>query len=51
MAVGAVLLQDQGLSLPPVAYESRKLNDHERNYRIAELEWLAVVHVLRVFSC
>ena len=51
MAVGAVLLQDQGLGLQPVAYESRKLNDHEKNYPIAELELLAVVHALRVFRC
>jgi len=44
-AVGAVLLQD-GL---PVAYESRKLNVHEKNYSVSDKELLAVKHALQVW--
>ena len=51
LAIGAVLMQDQGAGLQPVAYESRKLNSHERNYPVCDLELLAVVHALRVFRC
>jgi hypothetical protein len=48
-AVGAVLLQEHNSALHPVAFESRKLNPHERNYPVHELELLAVVHGLRTF--
>ena len=51
IAIGAVLMQDQGKGLQPVAYESRKLNTHEVNYPVCDLELLAVVHALRVFRC
>ncbi|GJP33154.1 hypothetical protein CLOM_g17719 [Closterium sp. NIES-68] len=34
LAVGAVLLQDFGEGLQPIAYESRKLNPAERNYPV-----------------
>jgi hypothetical protein len=44
-ALGAVLLQG-GL---PVAYESRKLNDHERNYSVSDKELLAVKHALVIW--
>ena len=44
-ALGAVLLQG-GF---PVAYESRKLNDHERNYSVSDKELLAVKHALVVW--
>ena len=37
LAIGAVLMQDQGKGLQPVAYESRKLNAHERNYPVCDL--------------
>ena len=50
-AVGAVLLQDQGKGLQPVAYSSRKLNVHEVNYPITELELLAIVDALRTYRC
>jgi RNase H-like domain found in reverse transcriptase/Reverse transcriptase (RNA-dependent DNA polymerase)/Integrase zinc binding domain/Retroviral aspartyl protease/Chromo (CHRromatin Organisation MOdifier) domain/DNA N-6-adenine-methyltransferase (Dam) len=51
LAVGAVLLQDQGQGLQPIAYESRKLSPAEVNYPVSELELLAIVHSLRVFRC
>jgi len=44
-------MQDQGKGLQPVAYESRKLNAHERNYPVCDLELLAGVHAWRVFRC
>ena len=50
-AVGAVLMQDQGRGLQPVAFESRKLSPAERNYPIHEIELLAVVHALKVWRC
>lgn len=48
-AIGAVLMQDQGNGLQPVAYESRKLNPAERNYPVHDREMLAIVHALRVW--
>mgnify|MGYP006280086663 CR=1 FL=1 len=48
-ALGAVLSQDQGKGLQPIAYESRKLNPAERNYPIHDREMLAIVHALRVW--
>jgi hypothetical protein len=50
-AVGAVLMQDQGNGLQPVAFESRKLTSAEQNYPIHEIELLAVVHALKVWRC
>lgn len=44
-ALGAVLLQE-GM---PVAYESRKLNVHERNYSVSDKELLAVKHALVIW--
>lgn len=46
LAIGAVLSQEQGKGLQPVAYESRKLNPAERNYSTYEKELLSVVHAL-----
>ena len=48
-AVGAVLLQDQGHGLQPVAYESKKLSDSERKWVISEKEAFALVHACRVW--
>ena len=44
IGIGAVLkqTQDDGLEMP-IAYHSRKLNIHEANYAITELECLAIV--------
>lgn len=48
-AVSAVLMQDQGKGLQPVAFESRKLSKHEINYGIHEQELLGIVHALRTY--
>ena len=50
-AIGAILLQDQGRGLQPIAYESRKMNDAEQNYPTHEQELLAIVHALRTWRC
>jgi len=46
-AVGAVLMQDQGQGLQPIAYESRKLTPAEKNYPVHEKELLAVMYALK----
>ncbi len=48
--LGAVLsqLQDDG-TIHPIAYASRSLNQHERNYGISELETLGLVWAVRHF--
>jgi hypothetical protein len=48
-AIGAVLLQDQGQGLQPVAYESKKLSETERRWIISEKEAFALVHACRVW--
>ena len=45
-AVGAVLSQDQGQGLQPVAFISCKMNIHELNYAVHEKETLAIMHAL-----
>jgi hypothetical protein len=50
-AVGAVLLQDQGKGLQPVAYLSRKLSPAEQRYPTGDREMLAIVHALTVWRC
>ena len=49
--LGAVLTQKQedGKSVHPIAYASRSLNCHERNYGITELETLGLVWAARLF--
>ena len=52
MGLGAVLSQQQGsgpTSSRPIAYASRTLQKHERNYGISELEALAVVWATKHF--
>lgn len=46
-SVGAVLQQDNGHGLQPVAYMSKKLNEHELNYPTHEQELLAIVVALK----
>ncbi|XP_076456339.1 uncharacterized protein LOC143290708 [Babylonia areolata] len=43
VGVGAMLLQDQGFGVQPVACASKKLNPAERNYPTIEKECLALV--------
>lgn len=40
--IGVVLMQDGRV----VAYESRKLKDHEMNYQVHDLELAVIVHAL-----
>ena len=47
LAVGAVLQQDQGNGLQPVAYLSHRLNAAEQNYPMHEKELLAIVMAMR----
>ncbi|CAI5464762.1 unnamed protein product [Closterium sp. Yama58-4] len=51
IAVGAILLQDFGNGLQPIAYESRKLHPPERNYPIHDRQMLAIVHAFKVWRC
>jgi len=46
-ATGAILQQDHGNGLQPIAFMSHKMNAAERNYPVHEQELLAVVHALR----
>jgi hypothetical protein len=50
-AVGAVLLQDQGIGLQPVAYHVRKMNKHDVHYHVHEQKLLAVHDALLKFCC
>ncbi|CAI7877263.1 unnamed protein product [Closterium sp. NIES-54] len=51
IAIGAVLLQDFGNDLQPIAYESRKLHPPEKNYPIHDREMLTIVHAFKVWRC
>ncbi|MCO5557221.1 hypothetical protein L7F22_010781 [Adiantum nelumboides] len=46
LALGGVLTQEGR----PVAYNSRKLRDHERNYPTHDLELLAIIHALKLWT-
>jgi transposase InsO family protein len=50
-ALGAVLLQNQGRGLQPVAYLSRKLSDTERRYPIGDKEMLGIFWALTEWRC
>jgi hypothetical protein len=45
-ALGAVLLQNQGKRLQPVAYLSRKLHSAKRNYPTGDREMLGIYYAL-----
>jgi hypothetical protein len=49
LAVGAILLQDQGKGLQPVAYDSKKLSETEQRWASNEKEAYSLVHACRVF--
>ncbi|GJP49627.1 hypothetical protein CLOM_g8813, partial [Closterium sp. NIES-68] len=51
IAIGAVLLQDLGDGLQPVAYESRKLQGVEKNYTVHDKEMLAIIHAFKTWRC
>lgn len=48
-ATGAVLQQDQGQGLQPIAYLSGKMKPAELNYPVHEQELLAIINALRAF--
>ncbi|CAI7793166.1 unnamed protein product [Closterium sp. NIES-53] len=50
-AIGAMLLQDFGNGLQPIAYESRNLRSAERNYPIHDKEMLAIIHAFKLWRC
>ncbi|GJP58278.1 hypothetical protein CLOP_g22985 [Closterium sp. NIES-67] len=47
IAIEAVLMQDFGNGLQPIAYESWKMQSAERNYRVHDKEMLAIVHAFK----
>ncbi|CAI7787244.1 unnamed protein product [Closterium sp. NIES-53] len=51
IAIGAVLLQDFGSGLQPIAYESRKLHPPEKNNPIHNREMLAIMQSFKVWRC
>ncbi|GJP85359.1 hypothetical protein CLOP_g15458 [Closterium sp. NIES-67] len=50
-AVGAVLMQDQGNGLQPIAYLSKKLHGAELNYPIHDKEAVAIVIAFKAWRC
>ncbi|GJP60477.1 hypothetical protein CLOP_g17693 [Closterium sp. NIES-67] len=50
-AVGAVLMQDQGNGLQPIAYLSMKLHGAELNYPIHDKEALAIIIAFKAWRC
>ena len=48
-AVGAVLQQDQGQGLQPIAFLSKKMLPAETRYPVHEQELLAIIHALRTW--
>ncbi|CAI7873722.1 unnamed protein product [Closterium sp. NIES-53] len=50
-AVGAVLMQDHGNGLQPIAYLSTKLHGAELNYPIHDKEALAIVVAFKAWRC
>ncbi|GJP43004.1 hypothetical protein CLOM_g2514 [Closterium sp. NIES-68] len=50
-AVGAVLMQDQGNGLQPIAYLSKKLQGAELNYPIHDKEAFAIIIAFKTLRC
>jgi hypothetical protein len=50
-AMGAVLLQDQGIGPQPIAYHARKMSKHEVHYPVHEQELPVVRDALLKFRC
>ncbi|GJP37734.1 hypothetical protein CLOM_g22155 [Closterium sp. NIES-68] len=50
-AVGAVLMQDQGNGLQPIAYLSKILHGAELNYPIHDKEALAIIIAFKTWRC
>ncbi|GJP62543.1 hypothetical protein CLOP_g19599 [Closterium sp. NIES-67] len=50
-AVGAVLMQDQGNGLQPIAYLSKKFHGAELNYPIHDKEALAIIIAFKTWRC
>ncbi|CAI7893932.1 unnamed protein product [Closterium sp. NIES-53] len=50
-AVGAVLMQDQGKGLQPIAYLSKKMHGAELNYPIHDKEALAIITAFKTWRC
>ncbi|GJP80149.1 hypothetical protein CLOP_g10375, partial [Closterium sp. NIES-67] len=50
-AMGAVLMQDQGNGLQPIAYLSKKLHGAELNYPIHDKEALAIIIAFKTWRC
>ncbi|MGB8167070.1 MAG: reverse transcriptase domain-containing protein, partial [Chthoniobacteraceae bacterium] len=50
-ALGAVLLQNHGKGMQPVAYLSRKLTDTERRYPTGDREMLGIFYALTEWRC
>ncbi|CAI7857143.1 unnamed protein product [Closterium sp. NIES-53] len=50
-AFGAVLLQDFGNGLQPIAFESRKLHAAKHNNSIYEKEMLVIIHEFKQWRC
>ncbi|GJP51499.1 hypothetical protein CLOM_g10662, partial [Closterium sp. NIES-68] len=50
-AVGAVLMQDQGNGLQPIAYLSKKLHGAELNYPIHDKDALAIIIAFKAWRC
>ncbi|GJP40908.1 hypothetical protein CLOM_g571 [Closterium sp. NIES-68] len=49
--VGAVLMQDQGNGLQPIAYLSKKLHGADINYPIHDKEALAIIIAFKTWRC
>ena len=50
-AVGAILSQDQGDGMRPIAFYSRKFIQTERSYPVHEADMLAIMEALKVSRC